>query len=105
MEAWSTGPVEDVRWRDEASCRERSVSTFFPDQGEPTTARRICARCPVRRACLEFALATGQDHGVWGGATARERNMIRRGVLSIDDLLARVIRPRRPRRRSSRLAS
>ena len=105
MQAWAAGRIEDVRWRDEASCRERSVNTFFPDQGEPTSARRICARCPVRRPCLEFALATEQQHGVWGGATARERNMIRRGVLSIDDLLARVIRPRRPRRRSSRLAS
>jgi WhiB family redox-sensing transcriptional regulator len=89
---------EDVRWRAEAACRERSVGLFFPEQGEPSSARRVCVRCPVRRACLEYALVTGQEHGVWGGSTARERNLIRRGALSIEDLLARPIRPRRPRR-------
>ena len=95
---------DDPRWRLEAACRERSVRTFFPDQSDPTTARRICARCPVRRECLEYALVTGQEHGVWGGTTPRERTQIRRGVLTIEAVFSRVIRPRRPRR-SRRIAS
>ena len=96
---WRSTSAQDVRWRAEAACRERSVGMFFPEQGEPSSARRVCVRCPVRQPCLEYALVTGQEHGVWGGSTARERNLIRRGGLTVDELLARPIRPRRPRRR------
>jgi WhiB family redox-sensing transcriptional regulator len=41
-------------------------------------ARRICATCPVKLPCLEYALASGIDHGVWGGASERERRRIAR---------------------------
>ena len=37
-----------------------------------TQAKAICARCPVRRQCLVFALNTRQNHGVWGGMTEEE---------------------------------
>ena len=36
-------------------------------------AKALCAACPVRAECLEFALETGQVHGIWGGLTAQER--------------------------------
>jgi WhiB family redox-sensing transcriptional regulator len=39
-------------------------------------ARRICADCPVRQSCLEYALANRIDHGVWGGCSERERRRI-----------------------------
>jgi WhiB family redox-sensing transcriptional regulator len=39
-------------------------------------ARRICATCPVKEQCLEHALAHRIDHGVWGGASERERRRI-----------------------------
>jgi WhiB family redox-sensing transcriptional regulator len=32
----------------------------------------------VRTQCLEFALETGQDFGVWGGASEEERRLMRR---------------------------
>ena len=41
-------------------------------------ARRICAECPVKGACLEYALRNGIDHGVWGGTSERERRRIAR---------------------------
>ncbi|HEY1704209.1 MAG TPA: WhiB family transcriptional regulator [Trebonia sp.] len=50
---------------------------FFPASaaGQAERAKKICAGCPVRRECLQFALATRQSDGVWGGLelTAAER--------------------------------
>lgn len=45
-------------------------------------AKAICAQCPVRAACLEFAIATNQPYGIWGGANASERRSIRRRRLA-----------------------
>jgi WhiB family redox-sensing transcriptional regulator len=39
-------------------------------------ARRVCADCPVKTECLEYALANRIDHGVWGGTSERERRRI-----------------------------
>ena len=41
-------------------------------------AQRICAECPVSEACLEYVLEHHIDHGVWGGASERERRRILR---------------------------
>src|SRR5438270_4777966 len=66
-------------WRDQAACRGLDVDAFFPDDDAGTAeAKAVCARCPVRTACLEFALAARQDDGVWGGLTAAERKRLRR---------------------------
>jgi WhiB family transcriptional regulator, redox-sensing transcriptional regulator len=32
----------------------------------------ICNRCPVQRECLRYAVATRQQHGVWGGRTPEQ---------------------------------
>jgi WhiB family redox-sensing transcriptional regulator len=51
---------------------------FFPERGEPTKeAKKVCAECPVREPCLEYALANGEKHGVWGGTSERERRRMR----------------------------
>ena len=47
------------------------------DPGAYDTARAICHGCPVVEPCLEYAIATCQQHGMWGGKTPRERNNIR----------------------------
>ncbi|HEX9531028.1 MAG TPA: WhiB family transcriptional regulator [Acidimicrobiales bacterium] len=54
-------------------------AVFYPTSDEEAeAAKEVCARCPVREACLEFALASRERDGVWGGATERERRrMIR----------------------------
>ncbi|HCU92455.1 MAG TPA: hypothetical protein DHU96_06805 [Actinobacteria bacterium] len=38
----------------------------------------MCARCPVRRACLVFAMATRLEYGIWGGLTEDEWRQLRR---------------------------
>ena len=58
-------------WRERAACLE-VVSTdydpFFADSAElQAEAIAICATCPVRDACLTFAVRTGQQYGIWGG--------------------------------------
>jgi len=68
-----------------AACRtERDPEIFFPHEGErggPTkvaAAKRVCARCPLHTACLNWALETRQDFGVWGGLSETERRRIHR---------------------------
>ncbi|MET0662100.1 MAG: WhiB family transcriptional regulator [Ilumatobacteraceae bacterium] len=38
----------------------------------------MCGECGVAQACLDFALDTNQDSGIWGGLTEEERRVIRR---------------------------
>ncbi len=64
-------------WKDDGLCREVPPSTFFPHEAHGVdVARRICATCPVQAPCLEYALVERIDHGVWGGASERERRRI-----------------------------
>jgi WhiB family redox-sensing transcriptional regulator len=66
-------------WRLQARCRGVDPDVFFPvsdDDAEP--AKAICAYCPVRQACLEWALGTREKNGVWGGLTERERRRVLR---------------------------
>ncbi len=65
-------------WRYRAACRGADLSVFFPGRGEPAEpARQICAGCPVRQPCLEFALSNGITHGIWGGLAERDRRGLR----------------------------
>jgi WhiB family transcriptional regulator, redox-sensing transcriptional regulator len=67
----------DNDWMRLGTCREVPPSTFFPSDGVGVeSARRICGTCPVQEPCLEYALAERIDHGVWGGASERERRRI-----------------------------
>ncbi len=80
-------------WRDKAACRDEDPELFFPigngpaAQAQIARAKAVCARCPVVRECLAWALETGQDAGVWGGHTEEERRQLRRDVrlLEADD--------------------
>ena len=69
----------DAAWMARGRCQDVHPSTFFPSDGVGVEiARRICAECPVRSLCLEYALENRIDHGVWGGASERERRRIAR---------------------------
>lgn len=73
----SAGPGRETR----IACAAPDVDPdmFYPAKGErPNRAKAVCATCSVRAACLEYALATKQGDGIWGGKTVRERNLIRR---------------------------
>ena len=65
-------------WRYRAACRGADLGLFFPGRGESAgPARRICAACPVREACLDYALRHGITHGIWGGLAERDRRALR----------------------------
>ena len=67
----------DTEWMAHGLCRELPPTTFFPNDGVGVDrARRICNTCPVQEPCLEYALVERVDHGVWGGASERERRRI-----------------------------
>ncbi len=64
-------------WHADAACREHPDVDFFPQRGESTRpAKDVCAGCLVRSECLESALR--EEHGVWGGSSAKERRRMRR---------------------------
>jgi WhiB family redox-sensing transcriptional regulator len=66
-------------WRLAAACRDLDTGVFFGEtEDDVATAKAVCATCPVREACLEFALVTRQDDGVWGGLDENERRRLRR---------------------------
>lgn len=69
----------DQDWRALGECAERDPDLWFaPGAAEHKEAKRICRGCPVRFQCLEYAMDTPVDHGVWGGLTERERRRWRR---------------------------
>ncbi|HMC52414.1 MAG TPA: WhiB family transcriptional regulator [Acidimicrobiales bacterium] len=71
--------TEDDGWMARGKCRDLPPSTFFPSDGVGVDiARRLCADCPVKAPCLEYALENRIDHGVWGGTSERERRRILR---------------------------
>jgi len=64
-------------WMREGECRSYPPSAFFPSDGVGVDrARKICATCKVQAECLEYALESRIDHGVWGGCSERERRRI-----------------------------
>lgn len=69
----------DMAWQDHAACLGCDPDVFFPEAGEDSAAAKaVCAGCPVREECLEYAIATGQAYGMWGGvAQTPRRKMIK----------------------------
>ena len=76
--------IESDGWRRVAACRDTDPDLFFPvgttgpaiEQIE--NAKAVCRQCEAQTDCLEFAIATNQDSGIWGGLAEEERRMIRR---------------------------
>lgn len=71
-------------WRSDAACRDTDPALFFPvGQTGPAiehieNAKEVCQTCAVKIECLEYALMTNQDAGIWGGLTEDDRRKIRR---------------------------
>ena len=74
----------NLEWRLRSACLDVDTNLFFPigltgDAIDQTNlAKKVCRDCAVQPQCLEFALRTNQDYGVWGGCTEDERRAIRR---------------------------
>jgi WhiB family redox-sensing transcriptional regulator len=71
-------------WRARAACRTEDPDLFFPvgNTGpalyQIEEAKAVCRRCPVMERCLQWALDSGQEHGVWGGLSEDDRRRMKR---------------------------
>lgn len=75
-------------WRDLAACRDSDPTLFFPVGStgpaveQIVAAKQICADCIVRDDCLQYALESNQEAGVWGGYAEDERRRLRKRWLA-----------------------
>ena len=73
-------------WRSRSACLSADPDLFFPISASAAVApqiaraKAICAGCPVRTACLGFAMAHREVLGIWGGTTDEERRKARRAA-------------------------
>jgi WhiB family redox-sensing transcriptional regulator len=77
----AVGTASGMKWRSVGLCKGSDTMVFYPpsdDDSLAEEAKTICSLCAVRKPCLEFALATREKHGVWGGLTERERRRVLR---------------------------
>jgi WhiB family redox-sensing transcriptional regulator len=76
--------ADDDGWRAQAACRHVDANLFFPTGSTGSAleqiqaAKAFCRSCPVQHACLEFAIETNQEDGIWGGKDETERRRLRR---------------------------
>lgn len=75
-------------WRAKAACAGVDTGLFFPGRTtgdallRTEQAKAICRSCPCCDACLDFAIRTNQEFGVWGAASEEDRRRMRRYRLS-----------------------
>lgn len=69
----------DVTWKAEGACRWVEPELFYPtseSDADAQPAKQVCSSCPVRQPCLDYALATREFEGIWGGLTGAERRAL-----------------------------
>jgi len=73
-------------WYEMAACKDIDKDIFFPvGRTGPAIpqikrAKSVCQECLVVNECLEYALRTNQEYGVWGCTSEDERKYIRRSL-------------------------
>ena len=64
-------------WHADALCREYPTLPWIPDRGQSLREMRaVCHRCSIRAECLVAGI-DGDEHGIWGGTSGRERRLLR----------------------------
>lgn len=77
-------PYPDFRSKGVPLCQTTDMEIYFPEPGksqnpqETTVAKRLCRECPYTTECLQYAIDTTQEFGIWGGTTEKMRREIRR---------------------------
>ena len=78
------------RWKDHAICTKEDSYVFFPERDDNKTTkermRKICNKCPVQEACLEYSFIFHIKDGSFGGKTSAERRNIKRERTARGDL-------------------
>ncbi|WP_406485915.1 WhiB family transcriptional regulator [Streptomyces phaeochromogenes] len=65
-------------WSGRGLCRTADPDDLFVEGAAQNRAKALCDGCSVRTECLAYALDERIEHGVWGGATERERRALLR---------------------------
>jgi len=72
--------VISLDWRENVACAGRGDLFFGPQDEKPLArvnreaeAKAVCATCPSRQPCQEFALSLGIPYGVFGGLGEDDR--------------------------------
>jgi len=71
----SPAPLPPVEWDEQGLC-VTEPGNWFPDPSQAahsTAEKAVCGRCPVREACLAYALDARELWGIWGGLDPEER--------------------------------
>ena len=80
--------ITQQSWTEVAACRDSDPSLFFPIGStgpaldQIAAAKAICAGCDALDDCLQYALETNQEAGVWGGYAEDERRRLRKRWLA-----------------------
>ena len=83
--------MRQLKWSLRAACLDEDPELFFPigvtgpAVQQIKDAKQVCRRCEVVDACLDWALRTGQDSGVWGGLSELERRTLKRRLGRLRD--------------------
>lgn len=82
VEGLKPHPFAPMDWAVDAACQGADTSVFFVGPGgygSEQQAKKICEGCTVKAACLDFAIANREVHGIWGGlGTKARRNEAKR---------------------------
>jgi Transcription factor WhiB len=82
-------------WFADALCKEHLELVFVPSAGPVSDdARALCRSCLVRAECLGYALVRPELVGCWGGTTTADRDRARAEGVDVDEVLARLDRPK-----------
>jgi WhiB family redox-sensing transcriptional regulator len=86
----------ELEWQDQASCRGANTDAFFQEEigakANYSAQRVMCAQCPVRLECLDFALNNHIKYGLWGGIAPRNRRDVGMGRASKDLTVTQIVR-------------
>ena len=65
-------------WRNRAACLFHDTELWFErkDYRKINRAKAICRACPVKDQCLEYALETRPEYGIFGGETPSKRRQL-----------------------------
>lgn len=68
-------------WHEQGLCQQVDPELFYPEKGagpnKVRQAKQVCAACPVKPECRQWAIANDEVYGVWGGTSETERRRIR----------------------------
>lgn len=80
--------IDISHWQEQSACRQADPEMFFPIGSTGSAldrihiAKMLCESCKVTETCLNYALETNQEAGVWGGYAEDERRRLRKRWLA-----------------------